>query len=253
MQYWENIEVGNKLELFPLAQINSEEKKIYLSKIQDILGFGELEIFMPMEQGKMKLLSIGTRYLVCFYTNGGIIQGECIVEKRWKEAGIYFLGIKLISRLSKKQRREYYRLECNQEIKYRAISGMEEVLRSKLRQGHFKDPVEKDKLEQELSEMERNSKWLPALLLDISGGGLHVKTRKKEMMEEHLLFRLSLYMDGVIEQIDLECSVVAKENVVNESNLIELRCKYLHITNQTRELIVRYIFDQQRKRRAFSQ
>ena len=252
MQYWENLEVGNKLELFPLAQANKEQKKIYLSKIQDILGFGELGILMPMEKGKIKLLSIGARYVVCFYTNGGIIQGEWIVEKRWKDAGMYFLGIKLISRLSKKQRREYYRLECNQEVTYRAISGMEEVLRSKLRQGHVKDPAEKDRLEQELSEMERNTKWLPALLLDISGGGLHVKIQKKEIVEEHLLFRLSLYMGGIIEQMDLECGVVSAENVINESNMIELRCQYLHITSQKREIIVKYIFDQQRKQRAFN-
>lgn len=255
MQYWEILEIGNKLELFPLAQVQKEEKKVYLSKIQDILGFGELEILMPIEKGKMKLLPIGTRYIAYFYTNAGIIQGEWVIEKRRKEkdTGMYFLGIKLISRLAKKQRREYYRLECNQEVNYRVITGMEEVLRSKLRQEHFEDLTEKDRLEQELSEMERHMKWFSAVLLDISGGGLHVKAQKREAMEEHLLFRLSFYIDGVIEQIEVECQVILSENVIDESNMIELRCQYLHITSQKQEMIVKYIFDQQRKQRALSQ
>lgn len=249
MQYWENLEIGNKLELFPLAQAQKEEKKVYLSKIQDIKKPGELEILMPIEKGKMKLLSLHTRYLACFYTKVGIIQGECIIQKRYKENTMYFLGIQLISHLSKKQRREYYRLECNQEVHYRIISESEEFIRKKLRDNQWKDSKEKEQVEKELSDIEQKAEWIPAILLDISGGGLHVKTAKKETIEKHLLFHIKFYMEDITE-FDLECQVVFIENIVNELKMVELRCQYLHITNQTREIIIKYIFDQQRKQRA---
>ena len=44
MQYLENLEAGNKIELIPLVQLQNPDKKVYLSKIQDIQENGEMEI-----------------------------------------------------------------------------------------------------------------------------------------------------------------------------------------------------------------
>ncbi len=253
MQYWENIEVGNKLELYPLAQNPGKQGRLYLSQVQDILGGGELEILMPMEKGKTLLLPKDMKFIVTFYTSGGMYQGECIVKDRYRTGTIFLLVIQLLSRLSKKQRREFFRLDCRQEVGYRPIDNKEAILREKIRIDRFNSPEEKEECVNQLWDLEEKAEWIPAVMLDISGGGVRLRTRKRENMEDYLMLRMRLYIEGQMKEIDLEVSVVSRANVVNESQMIELRCKYLNITSQRQEMIVRYIFEEQRKMRAVKQ
>lgn len=252
MQYQENLETGNKIELVPSAQAQSETKKIYLSKIQDIMEDGKLEILMPMEKGKLILLSVGNRYLVSFYTKAGIFQGEYIIEKRYRDQSRVLLLLKPNSRLAKKQRREYYRLECHQEVSFRVITGSETVLRERIKNESFRDLEEKENYVNYILDIEHEAEWIPAIMLDISGGGIHIKTKKQESLEKHLMFRVSLYIQGEIRQLDLECYVVSVSDVANETGMLELRCQFINIIHQKQEMIVKYIFDQQRKQRALN-
>lgn len=250
MQYLENLEAGDKIELIPLAQQQNSDGKIYLSKIQDIQENGEMEILMPMEKGKIILLMVNSRYMVRFYTRSGIFQGECIITKRYRDEKKFFLGIQLLSRLTKKQRREYYRLECSQEVEFRVMTGTEAAVREKIRNNRFEDPKEKERYVNYILDLDQKAEWIPANMMDISGGGIRVKTQKREDMEKHLMFRVNLYAEGQIKQVELECYAVSIENMMNEPRMMEMRCRFTHITNQKQEMIVKYIFEQQRKQRA---
>lgn len=250
MQYWENLDAGNKIELLPLAQPKHGDRKVYLSKIQDLQENGEIEILMPMENGKIIPLPVKARYMVSFYTQAGIFQGECMVIKRYRDQTKFFLVMKLQSKLAKKQRREYYRLECNQEVLFRTMTGEETLIREKIRNNRFETPEEKEKCINDILDLDQEAEWTPAFMVDISGGGIRVKTKKIEEIGKHFMFRIYLYPEGNKKQIDLECYMLSVEGLPDELSMMEMRCRFVHITDQKREMIVRYIFEQQRKQRA---
>lgn len=249
MQFWENLKEGNKIELLSMAQSPNKERRIYLSKIQDIIEQNKIEILIPMEKGKMILLPVGTRYEVTFYTDVGIFKAESVIRKRYRSSSLVLLEIELTSRLTRKQRREYYRLNCNLRVKCRVITDAEAALREKIRNNQWENIKEKTRHINRLLNMELEAKWMLGIVLDISGGGLRVRIGDKETIGKHLMFRIELPVDGGKRQLDLECNVVSISEI-KELNLIQLRCQFININNLKQEMIIKYIFNEQRRQQA---
>ena len=95
---------------------------IYKSQVNDITPDGGVEVTMPIEHGKVVLLSLGVRYEFVFYTNAGLYHAEGRIKERYKKDNIYVFLIELQSGLEKFQRREYYRYPCLLDIKFYQIS-----------------------------------------------------------------------------------------------------------------------------------
>ena len=97
---------GDRVELTPNTRqkLNDDgmaEKKIYLSKVCDIISEERLEIVMPMEKTKLVLLPVDGEYEICFYTKSGIFQCGARVVDRYKSDGIYLLLFEVTSNLRK--------------------------------------------------------------------------------------------------------------------------------------------------------
>ena len=62
------IAIGNKIELVRLDQVirNEQNKKVYVSKIYDILDQDKLQIAMPIFEGRIVPLDLDERYTACF-------------------------------------------------------------------------------------------------------------------------------------------------------------------------------------------
>ena len=61
---------------------NATRGRIYRSKLYDIRSEEEIEIVMPMDKGKLQLLSIGGEFDLCFYTASGLYQCYGVVRDR---------------------------------------------------------------------------------------------------------------------------------------------------------------------------
>lgn len=77
------IDVGAKVDIRMVSQLErstqiDENVKIYKSQVCDILENGELELLMPIEAGKLMLLSLGIRYEFVFYNKSGLYRADYI-------------------------------------------------------------------------------------------------------------------------------------------------------------------------------
>ena len=50
------------------------EKKVYRTKVFDVLSEDQLEIMMPLEKGKVVLLPVDGEFDLCFYAEKGLYQ-----------------------------------------------------------------------------------------------------------------------------------------------------------------------------------
>ena len=172
------ISIGNKIDLVMLDDIirNEANKKVYVSKIFDILPGNKLQIAMPIYEGKIVPLSVSDKYSACFYTDKGLLQCNVIVTSRYKDGHMFFLEVLILGQLEKVQRRQFYRYVCKLNAKIRVVSD-EEYETGKLDY----DVISEDDLE-----------WNDAKFMDISGGG--AKIIQRNFLEKNEVVKLKFVL-----------------------------------------------------------
>ena len=118
---------GNKVEIKAVQKIErqgstGEVAHVYTSRIQEIHENGDIDISMPIEEGKYVLLHLGVRFEFVFYAEKNLYRAIGQVKERFKSNNIYMLKVELKTQLAKFQRREYYRFPCVMDMKYYRIA-----------------------------------------------------------------------------------------------------------------------------------
>lgn len=230
------ISVGNKIELVMLDDIirNEKNKKVYVSKIFDILQGNKLQIAMPIFEGKIVPLSVSDKYSACFYTDKGLMQCNVIVTARYKEGHMFFLEVLILGQLEKVQRRQFYRYICKLGAKVRVVSdeeyetGVPDV-----------EVISEDDLE-----------WNDAKILDISGGGAKIYQRQFLDKNEIVKLKFILAVEDFTFGFSLFARVLSSVHVQNRSEIVEQRLEFMKITKEERDNIIKYIFESERRNRA---
>lgn len=229
------ISPGNRVELKATGKIWMDEdartKHIYMSKIMDVTSDDRIEILMPFEKGKVVLLPVDGEYSLCFYSTRGLFQCYARIVDRYRSDNMYILVLDLISELQKLQRREYYRFSCALELKSRLCS------------------------KEELEAFERNRKYLVdadlvlqrSVVVDISGGGLRFVANFK--YEEGSTIYCSYNLPGSANDKEYEmiCTVLKVSELESRPGLYEHRIQYVYIDETSREDIIHFIFEEERK------
>ncbi|MDE7479555.1 MAG: flagellar brake protein [Lachnospiraceae bacterium] len=230
------ISPGDKLELKSTVNVmlpdGTEGVRTYKSSVYDILDDEQLELVMPMEQTKLVLLPVDGEYDVCFFSHGGMYRADVRIIDRQKINGTYILVAELISNLHKYQRREYYRFNCVVEMSAREMARQEV---DAFARGFTYLISEK--------EMERG------VIVDISGGGTRFVSRRKFNENSKILMRFCLSIMGMYRPFLLAARVICSNEIENRPNEYENRVKFEFIDTATREEIIKYIFDEERKNR----
>lgn len=232
---------GDRVELIPVEghgkgkqPANSDEVKNYATKVSTIIDDETVELLMPMEQTKLILLPVDAEYNVVFYTSGGLYQCFAKVEDRYKSGSLYLVQISLTSNLRKYQRREYYRFSCALEMCARNLE------------------------EEELEAVEKNAKvWLQpgkpmrrSVIVDISGGGLRFMSNQKYETGSMLYIGYNLIKGTVRKQYELVGKVLSVREIENRPGTFEHRVQYHNIDENSREEIIQFIFEEERKSRS---
>jgi len=229
------VEPGDKLELMLVEHGHSEskdgEKRIYLSKINDILSEDRLEILMPMEKTKLILLPVDAEYDMAIYSKNGLYQCFVRVIDRYKSDNMYLLVVELTSNLRRNQRREYYRFSCALEMCSRSLET------------------------EELESIENNMAYnlvpgLPlkrSVIVDISGGGLRFISEQKYEEGNLIYCSYHLLINGTRKLYEIVSKVLEVKPVENRKGVFEHRVQYVNISEGMREQIIRYIFQEERK------
>lgn len=229
------VEPGDKLELVAVERmqgVNEElSKRVYVSRINDILSEDQMEIMMPMEKSKLILLPVDTEYDMSIYTKQGLYQCFVRVVDRYKSDNMYLLVVELTSNLRKNQRREYYRFSCALEMCSRTLEA------------------------EEIQAIESKSPYslvpgLPlkrSVIVDISGGGLRFVSDQKYESGSLIYCSYHLLMNGQRKLYEIVGKVLEAKPVENRKGMYEHRVQYVNIEEGVREQIIRYIFQEERK------
>lgn len=229
------VEPGDKLELVLVEHGHSkneeESKRIYLSKVNDILSEDRLEILMPIEKTKLILLPVDAEYDMAIYSKNGLYQCFVRVIDRYKSDNMYLLVVELTSNLRRNQRREYYRFSCALEMCSRSLE-TEEI-----------DSVEHDQMYSLVPGLPLKR----SVIVDISGGGLRFISEQKYEEGSLIYCSYHLLVNGSRKLYELVSKVLEVKPVENRKGVYEHRVQYVNISEGTREQIIRYIFQEERK------
>ena len=238
------IEVGNKIDIRIVNQIENakttgEPPHIYKSKLLDFFENGDIEISMPSENGQIRLLPLGLRYELVFYTKSGLYRGYGEVKERYKTDNRFMLRVALHTPLNKYQRREYYRLNCAMEAAFYIINKEIAML-------EHTDEIETALRESEEAAGEKMS----AYVRDISGGGMRFVTDVELPEDSYILVYIRLgekAQDAVYPIVGRVISSGKVEDVTPAK--YEQRVEFILKDSRVREDIIRFIFKEERKAR----
>ena len=225
------VKVGDKVELRPVQRVGlndeeHQEQKIYLSKVNQILSEDKLEILMPIEQSRIILLPRNISMTLVIYTSNGLYQCEVKASERYKSGNIFLQVLELTSAIKKYQRREFYRYNCAVPVFSRSLSDEE-------KENMIWDDT--------VAGMEGTS-------FDIGGGGVRFRVDQSFEPKEMILCILHLEIKGNVRDIQTLSKVLSVKPIKN-SDSYEIRVQFERITHKDRELIIQYIFEDERRRR----
>ncbi len=231
------IKEGDRVELTPvggrvkLSDDGTDAPKSYTTKISEITSEDTIEVLMPMEKTKLILLPVDEEYNLVVYTEAGLYQCFVKVIDRYKNDGMFFLALELTSNLRKYQRREYYRFSCALEMCARNLE------------------------EEEINAVENKSKiWLQpnrpikrSVVVDISGGGLRFMSNQKYEVGSMIYCSYNLVRGNDRKQYELVGKVLDVRELENRPGTYEHRVQYYNIDEGTREEIIQFIFEEERR------
>lgn len=241
--------IGDKIEIKRIMNSDETENsdKYHKSQLVDILDDSKVNITMPIEGGKLYPLEIGERYQLCFYTAKGLFQCKCSIVERFRSNNVYIAVVRFTSDIEKLQRRQFYRLECIMDIYVRILSESESNDRKKLLEKKYKNDEEKAAISLRLKNY--IPEWKEAVATDISGGGIRFIANYRIEKGTLTEVKLSVNIDSVSRQIMAGAKIISCEGILNRPGFYEHRTEMYDIPLREREIIIRYVFDEERKRR----
>ena len=229
------ISPGDKIEMQRVERLKGagaeESRRVYLSSVHEIIAQDQMEVIMPMEKTKLILLPVDTEYDITIYGQTGLFQCFARVVDRYKSNNVYILALELTSNLRKHQRREYYRFSCALEMCSRNLE------------------------EEEIKAIDEKRPYvltpgLPikrSVIVDISGGGLRFLSTQKYEPDSMIYCSYYLLKKGEKKQIEVVGKVLTVNELENRKGTYEHRVQYVNVDVDTREQIIQFIFEEERK------
>ncbi len=235
------IKPGNKLSIrfyqeAARAEANiGKEEQVFISRVFDVLDDGTLELDVPTKEGKLVLLPQNVRYLFEFTTDQGVFRCAGQITDRIRRGNFFLMRAKVISKLQKFQRREYYRLNVMMDLMFQAMDSRVEDLekmsdvRSLLQGQSFNEKV-----------IGRGT------IVDISGGGMRFISETHIPGAEYMFLAFTLGIGGVKQMVEVLAKVIAINPVPDTKNFT-YRMKFMYKDSKLQEKIIRFIFEEERR------
>lgn len=237
---------GHKVDIHILQEAKrkegDDEITTYVSSVFDTTPTGEVLINMPTNAGKVVVLPMDLRYEFIFNCNGPMYKAEGEVTGRAKKESFYLLRVKLTTELTKFQRRQYYRLETMMPLIYIGIDE-ETALKETI------DEVN-DAVKDAAGDVGFVSRGI-GTIMDISGGG--IRFINDSPLEDTHYFLLNFQFESEADNSTKKYMSVVAKKVASDykrlANKYEHRTKFLFKDEKDRELLIKYIFDEERRLR----
>lgn len=228
---------GNKIDfkdILSKEQLNGGlTPATYASQVFEMRNDNILRVSMPIEHGRIIPLSKGKKFDAFFYTAKGLYQCRVIIIDRFKINNIYMMDIELLTEPVKYQRRQYYRLELNIPVRYMQITETESNVMAN---------------EEELPErLENLAEYHTGDTIDISGGGLRFTGDTLVEKGNRIAVVFDIDYEGNIERYLLAADVIMSFAIPQHHGMYEHRVEFKDISKENREMLIKYIFQEERK------
>ena len=243
------VNIGDKIELKQLDPNGAVMKhaKTYVSQMVDFGEENNISIAAPIKNGMFVFLEKRVNYRLYIYTIKGLYQCDCTMIQTYRENKMVLSLVKVTSTPEKIQRRQYYRLECVHEIVYRVITEEEIQLQEKLFIGVFTNNDEKAVIRRKLANIDNI--WVQAVITDLSGGGCRFTSEHKLKSGDKVRIKLDFIIKSELRKLDIIADVISSQKKIDRAGMYEQRVEFANITQNDREYLIKYIFEQERRLR----
>lgn len=242
------VEIGDRISMIQIERHNVKvSDKTYVSQLLDFVEDDKAIISVPMENGRIVPLSIGTKYEACFVTAKGLYKCDCEIINRFKDGNMFQMLIQFITAFEKHQRREYFRLDLLMGLRFRLVPPEEEILLMKISQDNFESDAEKQRFLNTLDSIQ--NKWNRGNCVDISGGGMRFVSEAERTKEKRVVLEFGLELGNETKKLEIPADIVDVRRLTGNATGFEYRVKYSEISREDREKIIRFIFEEERRRR----
>ena len=228
------ISVGDRIEINVIKDrnvSNDEEKVTYVSQILDFDG-GQISAALPMREGHLITLEVNSNLECYFYTASGIYKAHARITSRYKKENLYMMNLELKDELKKFQRRQFFRLPCNIITTLRTLS-VSEVLDYSMKH-EVKDNTD--------------AQVVQGVIVDISGGGTRVFSKSRYKSGDYVYMNFPLEMNIGIKNVSVLAKVISSSELAGRRDYCDNRLQFKEVPGSLRDSIVKYIFEQQRKK-----
>ncbi len=228
------ISVGNKIEINIIKDRNvrnDEEKVTYVSQILDFDG-EQIVAALPIREGHLVTLEVNSNLECYFYTGSGIYKAHAHITSRYKQGNLYMMNLELKDELKKFQRRQFFRLPCNIITTLRTM-GVSEVLDYSMKHEVKDNP---------------DAEVVQGVIVDISGGGTRVFSKSRYKSGDYVYMNFPLEMNIGIKNVSVLAKVISSSELAGRQGYCDNRLQFKEIPASLRDSIVKYIFEQQRKK-----
>lgn len=240
--------IGDKIHIRPLDRSGKPIQNLqpFVSQLTEYGIDGIINIAAPIVNNQIIRLRKGVEYLLYFYSVKGLYQGRAEVIDNVRDNNIIITRVMLTSDLEKIQRRQFYRLELIHDIEYRIVSVEEEILNEKLSSNDGTD-TEIEEYKNRLSELDRD--WEKVSITDLSGGGTRFNTNKIYNPGDKIIIRIEFVAGGTYKRLDINGAILSSTKLYNNPGAIEYRIEFKDFDRKDREELIKYIFEEERRRR----
>lgn len=216
---FEELQTGTRLELELLNNPQDKIGRTYISQLSEPVSKAGMIISAPISESRLIFIPLNSiLHIAFFHTKYGLMGFTAIVTAREYRGNIAILRIQAQSELEKIQRRKHYRLESLLNTEFTVLG----------------DPSEK------LTE----DSLFKATVKNISGSGACIVT--EENIPKNAAVELFIYLSETVK-IRAVCVVLRKQQVeVKKGVSYELGMHFTEISPKDQDLIIKYIFEQQR-------
>jgi c-di-GMP-binding flagellar brake protein YcgR len=244
----EVLSIGDKIDIKPIGRNGKPVAgaRTYVSQLVDFVDPDVINIAAPIVLGRTIPLQVGESFNLCFYTEKGLYRCNALVLSNHRENKTIITVVRITTNLEKFQRREYYRLECIYDIEYRSIPLEEQILEKKLKDNNYRNAEERAEISMKLQEMDKE--WKTASITDISGGGAKFTSESPLHNGDKIRMRLSFINSPGNKNMIICALVIATGRILTRTGVHEHRVQFDSIPQKDREVLIKYIFEQERKR-----
>lgn len=241
------VSIGDKLEIISLNSKHNElmSDHVYVSQLLDFVDNNKAVLSMPIKKGHIIPLPVGEKYIIYFYSSKGLFQCNVIITDRYKLKNIYVVVVEFLSELEKIQRRQYYRIDCLMDIIYHVVTEKEIKLTYKIVRNEYETSDEKQTDIETLEEYKKI--WYEGTITDLSGGGARFYSSNLHQQGETIQLSLDINIKG--KKLIIPCNIISSVKMTNRQGYFEHRVMFTDISRDDREMVIKYIFAEERRQR----